>query len=150
MPVGRQPFATLGRAGLVALLSAAAASAGCARDPDLTAPVTTGPVVIESFVGTVPVGGSAFYSFTVTQTGVVTLTLLSLTVDGAASDLTVNVGVGTPSGTTCQASTTTAVGVGVTPQQTTQVTGGIYCAIVSDIGTLTDPASFALNISRPR
>lgn len=130
-------------------LAAALLGAGCTKDPALTVPSTTGPVVIESFVGTLAVGGSIFYSFTVPQNGNVSLTLLSLTVAGAPSTLSINIGLGVPSGTTC-VTTTAPVVVGNTPQTTVAVTPRVYCVMVSDVGTLTDPAAFAVNISRPR
>lgn len=124
-------------------------AAGCVTEPALTAPVTSGPVVIESFVGGLAVKGSAFYSFTVPRNGPVALTLLSLTVAGVPSELSINVGLGVPTGTTCNA-TTSPTFVAINPVSNTNVTPRVYCVLVTDVGTLTDPAEFAVNITRPR
>jgi hypothetical protein len=131
-------------------LAVAVVSAACARDPLLTNPSSTGPVLIESFVGTLAVGGSAFYSFTAPDAGIVSLTLVSLTVAGVPSDLSINMGLGVPKGTTCVSGNAAAVVVGTTPQASESVNPGVYCVIVSDVGTLTDPAAFAVSIARPR
>jgi hypothetical protein len=130
-------------------LAVALVGAGCTKDPGLTVPSTTGPVVIESFVGTLAVGGSAFYSFTVPQNGNVSLTLLSLTVAGVPATLSINMGLGVPRGTTCVTTATAAV-AGNSPQSVTEVPPRVYCVLVTDVGTLTAPAAFAVNIARPR
>ena len=130
-------------------LAVGLAAVGCVQDPALTVPSTTGPIVIESFTGTLAVKGSAFYSFTAPRNGTVTLTLLSLTVAGVPSTLSINVGLGIPSGTTCNAATVPTL-VAINPVSTTPVTPRVYCVLVTDVGTLTDPAEFAVNITRPR
>ena len=85
---------------LVAIASGFA-GAGCTDDPAPTQPSTTGALAIESFVGTLPKGGTAFYSFTVPRQGNVTLTLLTLTIGGAPADGTITMGFGVPRGTGC-------------------------------------------------
>jgi hypothetical protein len=105
---------------------------------------------VETFSGTVPKGGSTFYSFTVTAQGNVSFTLLSLTIGGVASDLALTIGLGVPSGTACQTSSAGPVSVGPTPQQSNPVVPAVYCVNVADQGTLTADAAFVLNINRPR
>jgi hypothetical protein len=131
-------------------LAAALIGVGCTKDPALTQPSTNGAVAIESFVGSLAVGGSAFYSFTVPQQGSVTLTLLSLTVGGTPSDLSVSIGLGTPSGTVCRTTTAAPATAGITPQVNTPVVPSVYCVNVADSGSLTAAANFAVNITRPR
>ena len=58
-------------------------------------------VTVETFIGTLPVEGSRFYSFTVPQDGLVSLTLLELAENGAPSSALVNIGIGIPQGTGC-------------------------------------------------
>jgi hypothetical protein len=134
-----------------AWLAAALVAAGCTKDPALTQPSTTGAVIIESFVGTLAVGGSAFYSFTVPQQGTATLTLLSLTIGGVPSDASVSLGLGNPSGTTCRTTAATPVTAGIAPQVSNPVVPTVYCVNISDPGpSLTAAADFAVNITRPR
>ena len=150
MGLGRRAVVSRATAWRAAGLVAVVIAAGCTKDPALTQPSTNGAVIIESFVGTLAVGGSAFFSFTVPEPGTVTLTLLSLTVAGAPSDLTVNLGLGQPVGTTCRTTTSAPVTAGIAPQSSTPVVASVYCVNIADNGTLTAAADFAVNISRPR
>jgi hypothetical protein len=150
MRMGRGPLASRASAWRATWLAVALVGTGCTKDPGLTQPLTTGAVVIESFVGTLAVGGSAFYSFTVPHQGTVTLTLLSLTIGGAPSDLTVSLGLGVPSGTACRTTAATPAAAGIAPQSSNPVTPSVYCVNVSDSGSLTAAADFAVNITRPK
>ena len=104
----------------------------------------------ETFSGTLPVGGSRFYSFTVPQTGLTSVTLLSLKQNGANSDAIVLLGLGAPRGTECLLIDGLQVAAGVTPQVSLTPEPGIYCTRISDAGNLTGPADFSINIVRPR
>jgi hypothetical protein len=107
------------------------------------------PVVVESFVGTVALAGSRFYSFSLTKEGPVLLTLVSLTENGAASTTVVSLGLGIPSGTTCAVSSAATTAAGPTPQVNQSRPPGVYCARVSDLGFLTAAADFVVNIAHP-
>lgn len=129
----------------------AAGSSGCGtEDPALTQPSTNGALAVESFTGTLAKGGTAFYSFTVPRDGNVSLTLLSLTIGGVPSDLSITMGLGVPRGTACQTQAQQGVTVGVTPQITNAVVPSVYCVNVNDPGNLTADAVFSVNIARPR
>lgn len=149
MSRGRYVPGSAATAWRAAWLALALVAAGCARDPALTVPSTTGPIVVESFTRGLAVNGSSFYSFTVPVPGTVTLTLVSLTVGGVPSSLSISMGLGVPTGTACNAATTPAF-VSINPQTTTSVPPRVYCVLVTDLGTLTDPAEFSVNITRPR
>jgi hypothetical protein len=141
------------KSSVVCLLAAGAvlAGAGCDQPGTTTQPTPTPTVVVQPFTGTLVKGGSAFFSFTVPQTGTVSLTLLSLTIAGAPTDATISMGVGAPGGTTCRTNSTTNVTPGATPQVTaTNLAPGIYCALVTDPGNLTADANFSINITRPQ
>jgi len=128
-----------------------AGTSGCtSQDPALTQPSTNGPLAVESFTGTLAKTGTAFYSFTVPRDGAVSLTLLSLTIGGVPSDLSITMGLGVPRGTGCQTSTQIGVTAGVAPQVTNPVVPSVYCVNLNDTGTLTADAAFAVSISRPR
>ena len=138
----------------LSLVAVAAALAGAACGNRI---VPTGPsgnplsasVDVESFVGTLPVGGTRFYSFTVPQDGNVSLTLLSLVENGEPSTNTVNIGIGVPQGTGCTLLDSRTTAAGATPQFTNFYQAAVYCARVADVGTLTAAATFALNIAYP-
>jgi hypothetical protein len=126
--------------------------AACADDQNAAAPTPTVvnvPVSAESFVGTMALGGSRFYSFSVTREGPVYLTLITLTESGTASTAVVSLGLGIPSGTTCAVSSAATTAAGPTPQVAETRSPGIYCARVSDLGFLTAAADFVINIAHP-
>jgi hypothetical protein len=127
-------------------------TASCSKsDPALPTPTADNvPVVTESYVGSMPVNGSGFYSFSTTQAGNVMLTLLDFKEDGASSGVLVSIGIGQPIGTTCTVSTAVTVNTSTTPQLSTAFNPGVYCARIGDVGNMTATATFVLNIAHPR
>jgi hypothetical protein len=129
--------------------------AGCGGDtptsPSTTTTTTTvaAASVSEEFTGTLPVGGAAFYSFTVAEYGTVNLTLTQVGGAGVPATVWVGVGLGTPSGEDCSAPTTINTPAGTTAQLTGTYAAGVYCARVWDIGNLASRAAFALTIAHP-
>ena len=107
-------------------------------------------LTVETFSGSLPVGGSRFYSFTVPQTGLTTVTLVSLKQDGANSNTIVLVGLGAPRGTECLLIDGRQVTADVLAQVSLTPEPGVYCARISDAGNLTGPVDFSINIVRPR
>src|SRR4029453_13145428 len=106
------------------------------------------PTTSERYVATIGVGGSAFYSFSVSQYGTVNATL---TVVSGFDDPTVAIGLGLggPSGFGCNASTTATTSAGSTPQVTTVYEIGVYCLRVYDVGNLNGPLTFDVTIAHP-
>lgn len=141
-------------AAVLAVLMGWGLGTSACSDASLVAPTSTSAnqlVAVESFTGTLLKNGSRFYSFTVTQSGPVSIVLLALQENGAASTVTVGLGLGVPRATTCLSSNTVTVGVGVTPQLSLVGDPLVYCAVIFDVGNLTAPtADFAINITRPR
>ncbi len=113
-------------------------------------PAATQPITVESFTGTIGLLGSSFYSFTVPVAGNVSLLLHQLTESGSPSTAIIGIGLGVPRGTDCTVTSPSAGAAGATPQLTTSVQPGVYCVRISDLGNLTAPATFAVNIIRPR
>lgn len=135
------------------LLGLAGPSAACQDDQNAAAPTPTAanvPVVVETFVGTVALGGSRFYSFSLTREGPVLLTLVTLKEGGADSTVAMNLGLGFPSGTTCAVSSAATTPAGGKPQLAEIRTPGVYCVRLSDLGFLTSAADFVINIARPQ
>jgi hypothetical protein len=122
-----------------------------ACEPAATTTTTPTPVtghVNESFVGTIDVNGTSFYSFTSAQ-GAVALTLLSVRQDGVDIGDELILGIGTPVATRCDLQSSVRAAAGTSAQISGTVAAGVYCARVADGGTLTGPVTFAVNIARP-
>jgi hypothetical protein len=107
-------------------------------------------VTVENFTGTLPLKGSAFYSFSVTERGLTYLSLISLKEAGVPSSVKVTIGLGTPRGTTCSSSNILAVTGDGSLQLTGTTDRGVHCAIILDTGNLTSDAAFSINIVHPR
>ena len=138
--------AALGAAAGLALLAIA-----CGKDnPTSTTPTQTpaAPTITERYIATINVGGSGFYSFSVSQYGTVNVTL---NVVSGADDPTVQLGLGLgqPSGFGCNTPTTITAAAGTDPQVTGAYAIGVYCARVYDVGNLTGPATFDVTIAHP-
>jgi hypothetical protein len=144
---------TRSRAFAVSLLIVSAFSAACGKNAATTSPTTTTPdSVTETFKGTLPVGGSAFYSFSTATAGTVTATLTDIEGDGVPPSIEVNLGIGTLSAFNCSA-TSSEVQMSGTAQVPALVSSseqpGVYCVIISDIGNLFAPATFTVTIDHP-
>jgi hypothetical protein len=126
---------------------------GACAEATVSGPTTAGnnaSLTIETFGGTLPVGGSRFFSFTVPRSGLITLTLVSLTQAGEATSAQVLLSLGAPRGTDCPALDARVAGVDVVPQLSLQPQPGVYCARIADSGQLTDAVDFSINIVHPR
>ena len=136
----------------IVVIGTALAGPAC-TDATVSGPTAVGNNVtqtVETFSGTLPVGGFRFYSFTVPRTGQTSVTLLSLKENGVDSTVFVTLGLGAPRGTDCLNIDALQVTPGVSPQVSLQPEPGIYCARIADAGNLTGPADFSINIVRPR
>jgi hypothetical protein len=137
----------------VSLLVVSALGAACGKNATATSPTSATPdSVTEIFTGTLPVGGSEFYSFSTAVAGNVTATLTNIGGDEVPSSVMVNLGIGTLSGFSCSA-TSTSVQVTGTAQVPALVTAseqpGVFCVVISDIGNLFTPASFTVTVDHP-
>lgn len=141
----------------IAFLVAALFASGCGSSSTTTDTTPTqtaaAPTSTENWSGTVPVGGSAFYSFNVSTYGTVNFNLLTVSGTNVPATITVGVGIGTPSGTTCSTTATTNVQAnstaGATPQLTSTYNPGLYCVLLSDVGNLAAPAKFTATVAHP-
>jgi hypothetical protein len=131
---------------LIGLLTAA-----CGNNDTPTAPTTPVGPQTEVFIGMLPVQGSSFYSFTVTTSGQVSITLASLvaTQPGPALNTVLDLGVGTPLGTDCSVTNAVPAAPGLTAQLVNTLTPAIYCTRLSDPGNLAAPVNFTVRIVHP-
>jgi hypothetical protein len=133
---------------LAVLAVALAGAAACGDDAQVTAPSPSGTT--ETFSGTLAVQGSSFYSFSVSTSGTVSISLASLTANGVsqASTSVVRLGLGVPVGTGCSINTSADTTTGLTAQLTSAVNPDVYCVNISDIGNLTVPLNFTIRIGQ--
>lgn len=122
------------------------AAAGCSDTTNTTLPTTPTTITTEHFSGTLTVNGGVTHQFAATQRGTVTATLISLSPDASA---VIGVALGTWNGTTCQillANDQTIVGAGAAGT----VSGvGNLCLRVYDVGKLTKPEAYAVDVGHP-
>ena len=130
-------------------LAALGASCGSPSTPDDPVRTPAPPSVTESFVATLGVGGYRFYSFSIAQYGTVNITLNAISGDGVASDTSLSVGVGKPDGGDCVTTTSVNTSAGAELQLTATLDPGVYCAKVTDVGSLPAPATFDVTLAHP-
>lgn len=143
---------------LGSLLFAFVTGVGCGETP--TSPTTTtttttteattaSPVFTEDWIDTLAVGGERFYSFTVTQTGTVNVSLTSVSGQFVPGTVTVGLGLGTPMAETCGTTSSISTQAGTGPQLTGTYGPGVYCVIVRDVGNLFSVARFSITVAYP-
>jgi hypothetical protein len=141
------------RAALLALLTATLCTA-CGKDTT-TSPstTTTDPARFSDvFGGTLAVGQSQFYSFTVGAAGSTEVTLLSLRPSGVPTttlSTVVGLGLGTPQGTDCALRSATTTTPALARQLTVTTEPSIYCVKVADIGFLSGAVDYTVRVLHP-
>ena len=105
--------------------------------------------ITELFAGTLPVRGTRFFSYTVTQPGTAFLTLASLTAGSTPTSNRVTLGVGIPAGTGCALQESTSTSAALTFQLQHSSPIGIYCVNVTDADGLPSEMAFAIRIVHP-
>lgn len=137
---------------VVAVLSTVGLT-GCDEAPLAPTPGSNAPpLMIETFSGSLAIGGTAFYSFNVGAEGPVSFTLLQYrsTESGQDVDKVASMGIGVPAGTTCIVASAVTTKAGNSPQFSQSVPPSIYCVRITDPGQLEGSASFLINIAHPR
>ncbi|MDP2322285.1 MAG: hypothetical protein Q8O42_23460 [Acidobacteriota bacterium] len=143
---------------LGSLLFAVVTGYGCGETPTspttvetttTTATTETTPVFTEDWMDTLAVGGERFYSFTVTQTGTVNVSLTSVSGQFVPATVTVGLGLGTPVAETCATTLSISTQAGAGPHLTGTYNPGVYCVKVWDVGNLFAPALFAITVAYP-
>ncbi|MDP1840445.1 MAG: hypothetical protein Q8L19_18225 [Reyranella sp.] len=143
---------------LVLLLFAVVTGYGCGETPTspttvetttTTATTDTTPVLTEDWMDTLAVGGERFYSFTVTQTGTVNVSLTSVSGPFVPATVTVGLGLGTPVAETCATTLNISTPAGTGPHLSGTYSPGVYCVKVWDVGNLFSPARFSITVAYP-
>jgi hypothetical protein len=128
----------------LAWLNAACGSSGSPTSP--AAPATTSPTT-ETFASALTAQGAAFRTFTVSQAGTVSITLVS---DGPPV-IPFGLGLGIRTGATgCNLTAAVNTMPGDTAQITAPVDPGSYCAGIYDIGNIASGGvNFSVRIVHP-
>ena len=147
MRISFPPIAQLIKVAFVVIL--ALGTQACESEAPTT-PSGTGIPVTESFTGTLQPNGEAFYAFSMSKAGPVSLTLVSMIGSSVPADALFPVGIGSPVGQFCSAGTDAAIGPGATPQFTAGKDIGVYCVRITDNARLGAAATFVLNITHPK
>ena len=136
---------------IVGMVLLASACKGGTTTPSDTSDDDTPEVetTTEQWEAIVPVGGAAFYSFSVGVRGTVNVTLLSVGGQFVPGTVMLGVGIGTPSGTSCSIASSTTVQAGTTAQVTGTYDPGLYCASVADVGNLFSNATISASVEHP-
>jgi uncharacterized lipoprotein YbaY len=141
------------KAVILSSIMAAVLCAGCGGNTTTPSTTTTTvpavPTTTESFTGTLAVGGTVAYPFTVSQAGTVNLTLVSISGAGVPSTVLVKLAIGTPGDSGCTATTSSIIKAGTTAQVTATEQPGVFCASLADVGNLFSAAGFTVTIDHP-
>ena len=131
--------------GFALALALAEAACGGATPTSPDVPVLS---LTEVFGGSLAVGGSSAYAFTVTREGPLQVTLTSLNVSSRLpAGTAVRVGLGQPAGTGCGVAEWLTAEPALTFQLLRRLTPSIYCVEIRDTGTLTTDVSFSVRIT---
>lgn len=138
---------------VLTLLTAIGCSKNTPTSPTTTTTASTAtaaaPTFSEDWTDIVQVGGTKFYSFTVTQYGTVNVSLTGVSGQYVPSTVTLSLGLGTPDAETCTTTTTVNTQSGAGPQLTGVYNPGVYCVTVGDVGNLFSAAQFSVTVAYP-
>lgn len=127
-------------------------AAGCGDDTPVS-PTTPTTVTrqTQTFTSSLSVGGSRFYSISISQLGSVAITLASVSspTTGHALAIPLELAFGVPEGTGCAATSVTLAAPALTPQLQLESQSGTFCVRVADAGHMTGPVNFAVRFSYP-
>ena len=133
------------KAPLVLAGAALAALAACGGgDSPTTAATPTPESKTETFTGTLTQSGSVYHPFTIAAQGSISVTLTTLS---PQSTITMGLGIGTVSGTTCTLLTgaySESAKAGSTLSGT--IATGSYCVLLYDIGNMTSANDYVITV----
>jgi hypothetical protein len=121
---------------------------GCNKSDDTpTSPsAPTGPLVSETFAGTVAPLGQSFHPFNVAETSAISL---QLTAAGPPSTIYMLMSLGAVSGSSCTAlsNATVLAQASASPQLSGDIDPGSYCVILGDAGNQSETVSYTVIVN---
>ena len=133
----------------VVLSAVVGLAAGCSSAVLPSVPSQGSDTITLIFSGTLPTGGSSFFSFAVAESEVASVLFASTMAssNGHATPTPASLGLGIPSGTDCVLSAPAiVVAPAFTPQIARQLEKGTYCIRIEDIGSFPAPMEFAVRL----
>ncbi len=129
------------------LLALALASAACKKDDAPTTP-SAPTTKTDTFTGTVQAKSSANHTFTVDNSGQVSVTL---TAASPPATIAMGIAVGTPANGACGrlSGATTTTAAGATAQLTGVVSPGMLCVEIFDAGNQTAAVTYTVTVTHP-
>jgi len=129
-------------------VAGAALLAACGSDPATTTPDTPAPTrSTDTFSGSLAQAGTIYHLFTVAQQGQVDITLSKTE---PLATVTLGLGIGQTSGGQC---IPVLLAYNNAAQMGTVMTGtaaaGSYCAVVYDVGNVSEPVTYTVTIVHP-
>ena len=134
--------------GLAAVLAAGCSDSGSSDSSLLPTTPGSATQVVDTFSGTVPVGGSDTHTFIVTANN--QPALITLTSAGPPATISMGLGVGTlATDGTCSLLPNAAVVVqaGTAAQLSGTIATGTYCVAVFDVGNQSAPVDYTVTVS---
>ena len=125
---------------------AAIGAAACGDDTPTTPTPTTPVTVTDTFAGSLNRNGAASYSFATAASGNITASITSLAPD---STLIVGLSLGTWNGTSCQIVLANDKASQSSLLIGTASAAGNLCVRVYDVGNVTDPITYELQVNHP-
>ena len=122
-------------------------AAACGATATTPTPTTTSSS--QFVVNTIVPGGTSVYAFTVSETSTVAVTLASITsaATGEVLPAALTVALGTPSGSSCTATTALDTTVALSSQISTSLAAGSYCVKITDADGLPESVTYAVRIT---
>ena len=110
-------------------------------------PSITTPTTVDTYSGTIVIGGIVTHAFPTASGGTISIVIESV---GPVSTQALGLGVGVWDGAACTlALSTTAATQGVTYEATTNALGN-YCITLSDPGTFTEATTYQVRVTHPQ
>ncbi len=127
----------------IAALMALLLSAAC---EDNRSPIQPTPTVTDVFTGTLSQQSTSTHPFTVEHAGVVTVALVTL---DPLSEITVGLGLGSPSGSDCTLRLKNDTAVQGSILTAAATTPGSYCLAIYDVGNVSEDVSYTIQLTHP-
>lgn len=121
---------------------------GCSNQPAEPSTVPPPANVIDNFIGTLAVNATASHRFTMTQRGLVSVTLSRV---GPPATVTVGLGFGTWTDPVCTVAVVDTLNTTAraTPQFVGTAPAGNYCVAISDVGAMVAPVDYFIFVAHP-
>jgi hypothetical protein len=128
----------------IGVILALVLSAACTSNNSTGPAEPSGPLVTETFTGTIAPQGSAFHVFELSRVSNVYVVLMSA---GPPANISMGLAVGTPGGRTgCAAIRTVTTAAGTTAQLSGTADPGQYCIQIFDVGNVSAPVAYTIAV----